>query len=556
MAKLSASLEQVILAQWEDLDSSLSLACTILARYGDWESLVRLSCRPEDYLTPEDYFRNNAAICFVKKLNCLPIKVDRQAAALKKWFESEESCYRANQRLFPYLPGLNLEVDPFIVRHIAGMREVVEELIGIRPPSLVEGRFGTGATFANRGVETTVPHKIASSPTLTSDCVWFLPQFFGTAWGRYTATESDLVFVPGNRFTTVPKTSVIDRPIAVEPSLNVYYQLAYGSIIRQRLKDRAGWDLTRAQGVHRAIARESSLTREFATLDLSNASDSVSRNLVKLLLPSAWFMPLDALRSVKTCGLPLNGRKVDVVLEKFSSMGNGYTFELETTLFAAMAIYACRVNGKLGRLGTDVFVYGDDIIIPDDVVKSLTAMLSYFGFALNTDKSYSGGSPFRESCGGDYFNGVDVRGSYIKEDPSNVKGSIGVVNRVGTNREKILLMGGSISMRAWNRALRNVILPFRHFFGPSRLGDAVIWQSDETWWRARVKNSIRAVRAAVPGDIVTVPFSLFKPGVVLACALYGTGNTGTPEGGRVPEIEGVTPRDPIRSYRAGWLTCS
>lgn len=556
MALLSASLEQVILCHWEDLDTSFSLKCAIMARYGDWESLVRLECRPEDYDTPERYFRSVAALALVKKLPCLPIQVDRVAVARQKWWDGEISCYKSNQRLYPYLPGLNLERDDRIAQHLAGVREVVRELIGVRPPPLVEGRFGPGATFADRGLRTTVPDKISNSPTLTSDGVWFLPQFFGTAWGRYTAAEKDLVFVRGNRFTTVPKTSLTDRSIAIEPSINVFFQLAYGRSLRERLMGSHGWNLDTAQSVHRLMVKDASVSREFATLDLSNASDTVSRVLVKLLLPHDWHEVLSFLRSPVTSGvLSPTGKPGCAVLEKFSSMGNGYTFELETVLFSAIAIYCSRLKGYDGRLGKDVFVFGDDIIIKDDVTKDLTAMLAFLGFRVNDEKSFSGLSPFRESCGADFYNGVDVRPAYLKDEPANVKDSIGVANRLHTNGQRLAAMGGSLAMRAWNRAVRSIPLPFRHLYGPQGLGDNVIWR-DESWWHVRWRNSIRHIRALKPGKVSYVSFGHFKPDVVLACALYGTGNVGTPEKGRVPDHEGVTPRDAIKSYRVGWMTYS
>lgn len=556
---LSASLEHMVLQFFEDLDSSFSLKCAILWRYGEIESLVRLECRPEDYETPERYFRAVSAVALVKKLQGLDIKVDRRAAAIQKWWEGELSCYKTNLRLYGHLPGKSLAADDRVIPHVAGIREVVLELIGYGPPELLLGRFGPGATFADRGERTTVPDKMTSDPTLTSDCVWFLPQFFGTAWGRYTASEKALSFVRGNRFTTVPKTSVVDRSIAIEPSVNVFFQLAAGRALRSALMRSHGWNLDTAQDVHRSVARQASVTREFATLDLSNASDTVAYNLVRLLLPHRWFEALDALRSPFTThpdGLKGSDGKVRwVKLEKFSSMGNGYTFELETVLFAALAIYSERLAGGAGVLGYDTFVFGDDIICKDGTANLLTAMLSYFGFTLNKEKSFVGDSPFRESCGADYYVGADVRPSYLKDEPRNVQDNIGVANRLYSTFEKIASLGGTSRRSSWFYAVRLVPLPYRNCRGPRGLGDAVVWDQEYTW-RMRWQHSIRYIQAVVPGDLKIVAFKNFKPQVVLACALYGTGNVGTPERGRVPSIEGVTPRDAVRSHRVGWLAYS
>lgn len=552
---LSVELERLVLRYFEDLGTPFSLKCAILWRYGEREALASLTARPEDYVTPEDYFRAACACAFVKKLNgSFGSDEARRDAAVKKWFEGEDACYQTNLRLYPYLPS-GLERDERISSVFDEIRKIVVELIGYGPPGLATGRFGPGATFSDRGSRVTVPHKINANPTLTRDAIWHLPQFFGTAWGSFVAHERELVFVRGNRFATVPKTSKTDRSIAVEPSINVFFQLAAGGALRSALKRSHGWDLDYAQDVHRAKAREASLTSEFATLDLSNASDTVAYNLVKLLLPHRWFDLLNDLRSPRTSH-PIHHEKWKL-LEKFSSMGNGYTFELETVIFASLAIFIARSNGHFGVLGKDVFVFGDDIILPDDCVRGITALLAFCGFSLNKEKSFSGRSPFRESCGADFFNGIDVRPSYIKEDPNEPRGWISIANRIYQSIQRAAAMAAPISDSAWRLALGNVPLRFR-LYGPSGLGDSVIWTdpSSELKWRVRWKHSIRTIRGLkfVPRRLVR--FADFDPRVVLACAVYGTGNVGTPVGGLVPAHEGVVPRASPVSYVIGWLPFS
>jgi hypothetical protein len=365
----------------------------------------------------------------------------------------------------------------------------------------------------------------------------------------------EVKWVRGNRFSVAPKTSVIDRPIAIEPSLNVFYQLAAGAALRRRLRRSHGWDLDRAQDIHRQTALAASRSREFATLDLSNASDTVAYNLVKLLLPHAWFSVLDDLRSPFTSH-PDHTEKW-VKLEKFSSMGNGFTFELETVLFAAAAIYCSRQCGHAGVLGWDTFVFGDDIIVKDDVVRSLTGVLHYLGFSLNAEKSFSGMSPFRESCGADFYVGADVRPVYLKDDPQDVKDAFGVCNRISQTVERLAAFGSRRRFNSWRYARALLPLPYRNIVGPRRLGDAVVWVDGwEKLTRVRWRHSIRYVRALKPGSKVIIPYERFSPQVVLACATYGAGNEGTPVHGSIPPIEGVVPRDGIRSYVIGWVADS
>ena len=136
---------------------------------------------------------------------------------------------------------------------------------------------------------------------------------------------------------------------------------------------------------------------------------------MKLFLPEDWFEVLDALRSPMThVRDDVVGKEAWVRLEKFSSMGNGFTFELETLLFAAITEVTC--DNADARLGSGIWVYGDDIIYPSVHASAVASALRWCGFIPNKTKSFSTG-PFRESCGGDYFLARNVRSYYIKDNP-------------------------------------------------------------------------------------------------------------------------------------------
>jgi hypothetical protein len=154
------------------------------------------------------------------------------------------------------------------------------------------------------------------------------------------------------------------------------------------------------------LAQIGSNDGSLATIDLSSASDTVAREVVRFLMPESWYERLDLCRSKVG---ELDGKWLRY--EKFSSMGNGFTFELETLIFWGLAIACVRSCG----LETDkVRVYGDDIIVPVDAYDFLVEVLSYCGFTTNSSKSYKSGA-FRESCGKDYFNGHEVRPFFQKE---------------------------------------------------------------------------------------------------------------------------------------------
>lgn len=160
------------------------------------------------------------------------------------------------------------------------------------------------------------------------------------------------------------------------------------------------------QSINQDRARIGSRSGLYATIDLSSASDTVSAGLVYELLPSDWFDLLWTWR-VGAVSSRLFNRTLQ--LEKFSAMGNGYTFELESLLFHCITAAACELSGYL----PDISVYGDDIVAPSGCAVNVMLALEGLGFKINSEKSFYEGN-FRESCGTDWVNGQNVRPFYIK----------------------------------------------------------------------------------------------------------------------------------------------
>ncbi|DAD51696.1 TPA_asm: RNA-directed RNA polymerase [ssRNA phage Esthiorhiza.4_19] len=538
---------RVLLPILEKLGTPRALTVAIMLRYGEWKGILSLRIDPRHYENPEHYFRDAQATELLRKLQVDVPGVDRRKPAIEKWWDGERSCFRTNERLSRFLYGGSLTAEEQgISEFFSEVQKKIRSWLGSNPPDLdeIRGKFGPGATFSDRGRLTTVPDKITSTPTLTPGAKWYVLPFMLTHWGRISKDSGrGLSWVRGNRYLTVPKTGLIDRSIAVEPALNVFYQLGLGTSIRHCLSRHAGWDLDRAQDIHRAMARESSVTREFATLDLSNASDTVSLELVRLLLPPAWFRALYELRSPFTL---VDGHWCR--LEKFSSMGNGYTFELETLIFAALLSVLLEKHGRSGLLGQDLFVFGDDLILPEDCVKSAVAMLSYCGFTINRDKSFSGPFGFRESCGADFFEGLDVRSFYLKvplDDPwlllPDYNGLRHTLCRLAA------LTGNWVDFDKPLGGLWSVLpTPVRMCQGPKDLGDIVL-HTDESQWKFKWKHGIRYFRT-LQRVSTALPWTNWKSEVVLASALYGVGDE---RGGNSP-VRGILPRNPPFSMKVKW----
>jgi len=170
-----------------------------------------------------------------------------------------------------------------------------------------------------------------------------------------------------------------------------------------------GWA---SQVPNQHLAHQGSRNGALATLDLSEASDRVSNQHVRGLLRNhPWLnAAVDSCRSRKA-DVPGHGV---IRLAKFASMGSALTFPFESMVFMTMVFVG--IEERLGRPVTledvkhfqgKVRVYGDDIIIPVDYVYSVIAVLESFGLKVNASKSFWSGK-FRESCGKDYYDGVDV----------------------------------------------------------------------------------------------------------------------------------------------------
>jgi hypothetical protein len=248
------------------------------------------------------------------------------------------------------------------------------------------------------------------------------------------------------------------------------------------------------------------------------------------------------------------GKTKTIVLEKFSAMGNGYTFELETAIFLAIcnAVYVTR--GYTPHVSKNVFVFGDDIIVETELAADVIAALRFFGFKPNEKKTFLSG-PFRESCGGDYFEGVDVRPYFQKELPSEPQHYIAMANglRRMVRENRFASVRGRGIHRAWFRALDALPSDIKRCRGPQSLGDLVIHDEPE-FWTTRTRSSVRYLRVYRPATFKQVSWDHFDSEVLLAGACYGIPSN-------VPQAQAwsggfVTPRDAVTGYKQGWVKFS
>lgn len=266
-------------------------------------------------------------------------------------------------------------------------------------------KFGPGVTFSSKGrFGSHILSKIANAsvtpealPIAKDVLSRYYPNFFGSK------SVEKLNVVRGNRLSFVPKDETKCRTIAIEPSINMFLQQGIGRWMVRRLRHHFGLDL-RNQSRNQFLAKVGSLNGSLATVDMSDASSRIPRELVRLLIPADWFLLLDACRSK----YGLVGSDVWTRYEMFSSQGNGFTFPLETLIFYSI----CAAVGSRPPV-----VYGDDMIIASKDFDTVTDLLTEVGGKVNILKSFHTG-PFRESCGADWMLGHNVRPIYYKMEAS------------------------------------------------------------------------------------------------------------------------------------------
>lgn len=407
----SFSLEtSTVSALCEIIDSPRSLTVFLLIKYEEYQQLLELDINPYDYQDPSNFADDYLATEILSKSPNLPVDIDRKQTALDSFYESEQRCAETNERFRKAntIDGSN----PLLYK----AKRLLHKTLGpLRRVDLdyVESsfRFGPGATTAIRGSGSVLSDKYDGEIHLTYGLIPFYRSIVGDRWWEHCSKPE---IVKGNKFTTVPKNAKTDRGICIEPTLNIYGQLGVGALLRKRLQ-RLGIDLS-DQSRNQKLAQKA-YSCNLATIDLSAASDSLASGVVLELLPTDWFELLDVFRSPYS-----SVEGVDIELNKFSSMGNGYTFELETLIFGVVALASVPQHDQ--HL---VGIYGDDIIVPQYAARSVIDALEVLGFKVNEKKSFLAGN-FFESCGTDWFKGQPVRPFYLRGSRDKIPYTVQIAN--------------------------------------------------------------------------------------------------------------------------------
>ena len=435
----------------ESLGTPRALTVWMLYKAGEHRSLIELKFDPSLYeptgaIEPTGLHRlrcDYAATKYFSKTKGLRTGIDTKEVALASAREAEARCLETNERLRALNDGrhVNGKLNTALFR----ASQIISKILGPLPTSFEDVGFSKGRSTSAYGDEKSRVHKYTSRLDV-------YPQSLGPAlklvqdsplWGQAaldavgpcSVLPKAFEFIAGNVMTVVPKNAKTDRVICYESHCNIRLQLAVGSYIRRRLLFN-GVNLDN-QSINQRRATLGSKFGGLATLDLKAASDTVSTELVFAVLPPDWACHLDMLRAKCTLWPDGEWRKN----QKFSSMGNGFTFELESLIFYALC----------SSLTGNVSVYGDDIVVPTSSCEEVISLLNDCGFEINTSKSYWTGY-FRESCGEDSVCGCNVTPVYLRSLPRRREDVVKLHNSV----RKWLARGtpwleGAEMLRAWRQ---------------------------------------------------------------------------------------------------------
>lgn len=334
------------------------------------------------------------------------------------------------------LPGIEevVELPGHLQRYMHFACDAVVSLIGVFDPYKWRSKHGPGAVSDQKGGSKyefpSWPKKLESIFPLADFAfanfgLWADTLAHGEDKGRFSLREFP------SKLIAVPKTQKGPRLIASEPTCHQWCQQIIKDFLHERsstffLKNSVHF---RDQSFNQRAARQASISQSHWTIDLSDASDRVSCYVVERVFRSNPDL-LRAFHAVRTRSImnTIDRKRPRLsLLRKFSTMGSALTFPVESIVFSCLAyaafLWVRKMPMSLKSLdiaSRQVLVFGDDLIVPKDVGPVLTGILRSLFFEVNHNKTFGKGK-FRESCGGEYFDGTDVTPIYSLTYPERCR---------------------------------------------------------------------------------------------------------------------------------------
>lgn len=231
-------------------------------------------------------------------------------------------------------------------------------------------------------------------------------------WSHDVAVRTQVRWAT-SQLTVVPKDCSGPRLVFTHPTVIMRAQKAQGIALAKEIQNKVDRIKFTDQTVNGHTAVEASYSKEFATLDLSDASDRIPLSLLAYLLPRRIWL---ALMSTRTHYV--TAERQTYKLHMFAPMGNATCFPVQTLVFWAIATaatsvafgdrYDWRPRDRVAWFHRhSAFVFGDDLIVPSQAYSTVVTNLQLSNLKVSKTKSFVNGN-FRESCGYDAFNGTVI----------------------------------------------------------------------------------------------------------------------------------------------------
>lgn len=296
---------------------------------------------------------------------------------------------------------------------------------------------------------------------------------------------------PVSRVCIVPKDFKSLRSICIEPKEFQFAQQGLWTV----LKDLIHADPLTKKSINfenQKLNADLCYRSDLATIDLKDASDTVSLKLCRLLFPKEFFSLVTRYRSREVA---IDGSKVKPTC--FASMGSALCFPIETLVF--WAITQASIHPRSSH--KPVRVFGDDIVCPKQDAPFVIKMLEACGFKANRSKCCID-TPIRESCGAFTYANNDI--SIVRFKNAHCQSPLAWISLT----ESCKLLHSSLMTNASYAMLRHLKqfwhVPFGHF-GLPKSPDGFSCQSR---WNAELQRRewrlprlvLRRGKEELPGD--------------------------------------------------------
>lgn len=347
------------------------------------------------------------------------------------FLDAERQCFLTNANMRD--PSYVLKIRPYLDE----ASRIIDDILG-RATFRKSNKFYTGHGVSIRGGGSKPFQTLKADMSKLSHLYGrkdLISEFFDLDLSSYLNEIMIHCDIGPDLITQVPKKCDVNRTIGITSTVLKAEQHTIGVHLRRCFAryhgDNVDHNLDTVADYHTYLAWYASKTMLYDTFDMHAASDTISYQLVRLLMSQQYKNSYKIFTLMEQCRARCYVLKRDMSIKqyyKYCAMGNGFCFELESIIFYALTKARYLVDSKADRpkflrgfaaslraSAKEISTFGDDIIVPYCYSKeSWVEYYRYFGFTMNLEKSFSIESYFRESCGSDFINGLFVRGFYLK----------------------------------------------------------------------------------------------------------------------------------------------